>query len=448
MKRNYFGTDGIRGPVSGPLFEAGFLNRLGRALGQWLMTRGLASRRVVIGRDTRESGERILIDLAAGFQSEGYEVVDLGVIPTPGVAVSVPLMQAALGIVISASHNPFTDNGIKLFDESGCKLSDETEVMIESVLERIASQVVKDTEPPSVISGVESYIDFFNPWMGLLNLSGKRIVVDCANGATCVSTPAVLERLGADVYVIGNNPDGRNINLGCGSEHPELLQRAVVEQSADWGLAHDGDGDRLVFCTREGRIVDGDHLLAWIACQRLLHGSLAGNTLVATHQSNLALDRTVEAFNGRVVRVPVGDRYVLHAMQKSALNTGGESSGHIILRDYSTTGDGLTAALEILKRCAHSTIGDLCLFCRTYPLFPQLTLNVVVSRKVPLESFPELQDEIRALESRLKGQGRILVRYSGTESKLRLLVEAPSDTLAKSTLIDLKDALGRYLTFQ
>ena len=425
MERRYFGTDGVRGPYGGALMNEGFVAALGRAAARWARPGGSRPSRVLIGRDTRASGEPLARALAAGLAAGGASPVSLGVIPTPAVSRAVRLGGAALGAVITASHNPASDNGLKLFGPDGAKLTDAEEAQIEALVGEARAVPPLAEGALGGESALEPYVAAAVRLLPGGCLNGWRIAVDTANGATCASTPTVLQALGAQVAAIGNRPDGRNINDGVGSEHPELLADLVRSAGARVGIAHDGDGDRCVLCDEKGAVLDGDEILAVLATHALARGALAQGTLVVTMQSNLGLDAAVAAAGGRVVRAAVGDRYVAEAMRACGASLGGESSGHVIFRDFGPTGDGLVAALRVVAVMLE-TGRPLSELRRVLARYPQAARALVVREKRPLEALPGLAAAVRAIEGGFAGRGRVLVRYSGTEPKLRLLVEGPT----------------------
>lgn len=420
----YFGTDGIRGRYGDPIMCPAFAFRLGGALASYLQqTRPGKSYFVVIGRDTRASGVELCDALIAGLNRFDVYVHHADVVPTPAVAKSVLDQQADLGIAVTASHNPACDNGIKLFDHRACKLDDEEERLIESLLAKEPSAPEKLPAPKSYpLAAASFYVNYLRSMMDQHCLSDWRIVLDLANGATFETTPAVFRRWGASLHLIGDQPDGSNINDGVGSECPAQLARAVVEQKAVIGIAHDGDGDRLVICDETGTIVDGDILLGIFGRYAMQSGALNSEVLVATVHSNLGLDRALAEAGGRVERVDVGDRNVSKRMRELGANIGGESSGHIIFSDFATTGDGLLAAIKIIGLML-KTKKSLSELRSEVALFPQASLNLKVARKTPLSELKTLENTIHQVESKFGDEGRVLVRYSGTEPKLRLLVE-------------------------
>ena len=424
----YFGTDGIRGRFGDSLICPQFAYRLGCALGNYLTkTRLEKTPTIVVGRDTRASGVALSEALISGLNRDDIYVHDASVVPTPAIARAVLDHHADLGIAITASHNPSCDNGIKLFDHKACKLDDAQELLIESLID-------KEPEPPMDLPLAKSYpldasgfyINYLRSLMDQDCLSDWRIVLDLANGATVKTTPAVFQRWGAETLFIGDKPDGLNINDGVGSECPAQLAQAVLQHGARIGIAHDGDGDRLVVCDEGGTIVDGDIILALFGRYALKAGALKSGTLVSTIHSNLGLDHAVRDAGGRVDRVDVGDRNVANRMRELGANIGGESSGHIIFSDLATTGDGLLAAVKIIElmRTTGKALSEL---RKEITLFPQSTSNLKVAEKRPLADLESLQSVIKATEQDLGDEGRVLVRYSGTESKLRLLVEGEDD---------------------
>jgi phosphoglucosamine mutase len=445
--RRYFGTDGIRGPYGGPIVNESFAARLGAAVGRWSRGKGVA----LIGRDTRFSGESLALALAEGLRLSGLEPRLLGVIPTPGVSRAVRAYDAALGVVVTASHNPAGDNGIKFFDSAGRKLSDAQDAQIEKELtaesKAVAPALRGFGEGASLFAAgpasgaVSDYISVVSRLLPAGCLKGWRIVLDTANGATCVTSPAVFRALGAEVIGIGDAPDGHNINAGVGSEHPELAAARVKSAAANLGVAHDGDGDRCVLVDEQGQVLDGDELMAILATHALNRGALPANVLVATVQSNLGLDAAVAAAGGRVVRAPVGDRYVIEHMAAEGAGLGGESSGHIVFSAISSAGDGLVAALKVIEVML-ATGQPLSKLRGAMKKFPQATASVNVCEKKPLANLPVLSAAIRALEADLGAQGRVMVRYSGTEPKLRLLVEGPDEKKVQSGLARLKEAIS------
>lgn len=439
MSRRYFGTDGVRGPYGGPVINEAFAARLGFAAARWVGKSG----RVVIGRDTRASGPALEAAVMRGLRAAGAQPVPLGILPTPAVARAVRAENAILGVVITASHNPAGDNGIKFFGPGGVKLTDAEEAAIEQHLPvdvpATSESTGADTAAGDGAGAAARYIAAAQHLLAADSLRGWRIVLDTANGATCGTTPVVLRALGAEVIGIGDAPDGRNINAGVGSEHPAQLAARVVAESARLGIAHDGDGDRCVLCDERGGVLDGDEILTILATHALAQRRLVKDTLVITMQSNLGVDAAISAAGGRVFRTNVGDRYVVARMLAEGVTLGGESSGHIICSEISPTGDGLVAALRVIQVMLE-TQKPLSELRRGLRKFPQLTAALPVREKKPLDTLPRLGAEMAALESELGAAGRVLVRYSGTESKLRFLVEGPSDAVVSSGLARLKSA--------
>jgi phosphoglucosamine mutase len=443
MERSFFGTDGIRGPSGGPVVNEAFFDRLGEAVGRWAAKRLGRPGTVVIGRDTRASGAALMEAFGAGVRRSGGRPLSLGVVPTPAVSRAATREGVMLGTSVTASHNPASDNGIKFFGSDGAKLTDEDEAAIESSIGPAVPGPLR-TDPLETEPALQPYIEAATAVLAPGALRDWPIVLDTANGATCLSSPAVFRALGARVTCIGNAPDGENINLGVGSEHPEGLAAAVLAAGARLGVAHDGDGDRCVVCDERGSVLDGDEVLAILATHALSKGTLSGGLLVVTVQSNLGLDAAVAAAGGRVLRTPVGDRYVALAMRAHGAVLGGESSGHIICSDLSPTGDGLAAALRVAGVMA-DTGRPLSELRRVLVRAPQETRALLVREKRPLGSLPVLSSEMAALERELGASGRILVRYSGTEPRLRLLVEAADAPTVRSGIARLEAAARRDL---
>ncbi|MGB0414483.1 MAG: phosphoglucosamine mutase [Coraliomargarita sp.] len=440
----YFGTDGIRGAVGSECINEVFAFRMGYALGEYLNgSEDGTPRHVVIGRDTRLSGQDLGDAMTRGLNARGVYVHDLGIVPTPAVAQVVIERHADLGVVITASHNPYTDNGIKLFDAAGCKFSQDEELNIEGFIEKAQSIEVDSQQSASgesyPLDGASYYINKISSLMHQNCMCKLKIVLDVANGATCETSPAVFRQLGANLVLIGDNPDGENINAGVGSEHPELLGEAVRKHGANVGIAHDGDGDRLVVCDENGDAVDGDVILGLFGLYALRSGALAEKTLVATIQSNLGLDAAIKREGGEVQRVDIGDRNVAARMREIGSNFGGENSGHIIFSDFASTGDGLLAALKLVDLMC-KTGKPLSELATEVSLFPQFTANLKVEDKLPLESLKTVQAAVKTIEAELGDQGRVLIRYSGTEPKLRLLVEGPEADAVDAALESLKNA--------
>jgi len=418
MKRRYFGTDGVRGRFGEDPITPAFAEKLGRAL---VLALG-GSPTIAIGRDTRGSGPALEQALARGIVSAGGNVKLIGVLPTPGVAAFVTSQKMDAGAVISASHNPAQDNGIKFFSADGFKLPDEAEAKIESLLEG-QSDTRSNGKTETIEGAGAMFVDHaLRSLPKGFRLDGLNIAVDCANGASFETTPAALRTLGAEAHIFHASPDGANINENCGSTVAGEISRLVKETGAQVGLSHDGDADRLLLCDETGNPLDGDELLAIAGLDLLERGGLAGKTIVATVMSNLGLDELFEARGGKVVRTAVGDRYVLEAMRAGGYALGGEQSGHMIFLRHGTTGDGLVSALQILRVMKESG-KPLSELRRALTKYPQAQRAVKVSSKPPLEELPQVQSAIHAAEEALAPRGRVLVRYSGTEPKVRILLE-------------------------
>lgn len=423
MARKYFGTDGIRGRTNASAMTAEMAMKVGMAAGRHFL-RGDHKHRVVIGKDTRLSGYMLESALVAGFTSVGMDVVLLGPMPTPAVAMLTHSMRADLGVMISASHNPFADNGIKLFGPDGFKLSDEAEAAIEAGID--GESTLAPAEQIGRARRVEDargrYIHFAkSTFPADLRLDGLKVVVDCANGAAYQVAPSALWELGAEVIAIGVSPNGKNINDQVGSTAPQVLSETVVASGAHIGIALDGDADRLIVVDEGGRVIDGDQLMATIATSWAENGRLRGSGLVATVMSNLGLERHLADRGLGLIRTKVGDRYVLEAMRADQYNIGGEQSGHIILTDYGTTGDGLVAALQILAELARRRVPASELLHRFDPV-PQLLKNVRFAGGKPLDD-ARVKDVIAAAEAELAGTGRLVIRPSGTEPVIRVMAE-------------------------
>jgi phosphoglucosamine mutase len=442
MARKYFGTDGIRGRANGVITPELAL-KTGQATGL-VFRRGEHRHRVVIGKDTRLSGYMIETALVAGFTSVGMDVLLLGPIPTPAVAMLTRSMRADLGVMISASHNPFDDNGIKLFGPDGYKLSDEAEHEIEALIDsdltkRLARS--RDLGRAKRIDGVhDRYIEFAKRTLPRnLSLEGLRIVIDCANGAAYRVAPDARWELGADVVPIGVEPDGFNINHDCGSTAPEAFCRKVREMRADIGIALDGDADRVLIADEHGHLIDGDQVLAVIAESWRDDGRLAKPGIVGTVMSNLGLERHLSGLGIELVRTPVGDRYVLEHMREHGYNVGGEQSGHIILSDYTTTGDGFVAALQVLA-VVQKQGQPVSQVCRRFDALPQVLKNVRYESGKPLEH-ANVRSAIKSAEARLNGHGRLLVRPSGTEPVIRVMGEGDDKAMIEEIVDGIVDAL-------
>jgi len=426
VSRKYFGTDGIRGRVGEYPVTAEFMLKLGWAAGRVLGTR--RNTRVIIGKDTRISGYMFESALEAGLSAAGVDILLLGPMPTPAVAYLTRTLHACAGIVISASHNAYFDNGIKFFSGEGTKLPDEVEIAIEAEIDKPMTTVESDRlgKAKRVKDAEGRYIEFCKSTIPLsLSPRGLKVVVDCAHGATYNVAPSVFEELGADVVLLGVEPDGLNINRECGSTHPQRLQKTVLEHQADVGIALDGDGDRVIMVDHRGELVDGDELLYIIAVSRLQGGVLSGG-VVGTLMSNLGLEHALLSHNIAFERANVGDRYVLERLNQTSSLIGGESSGHIICLDRTTTGDGIVSALQVLAAMVKSekSLYELKTGMKKYP---QHMINVPVSGKVDLENASAVQEAVRAAEQRMAGRGRVLLRPSGTEPVVRVMVEGEDE---------------------
>ncbi|WP_294334691.1 phosphoglucosamine mutase [uncultured Sphingomonas sp.] len=435
MARKYFGTDGIRGATNLSPMTAAMAMKVGMAAGAHFR-RGDHRHRVVIGKDTRLSGYMLENAMVAGFTSVGMDVVLVGPMPTPAVAMLTHSMRADLGVMISASHNPYFDNGIKLFGPDGFKLSDADEEAIEALIDGdVPLAASADIGRARRVEDARGrYIHFAkSTFPSDLTLDGLKVVVDCANGAAYQVAPSALWELGAEVVSIGVSPNGKNINDGVGSTAPQVLSETVVGSGAALGIALDGDADRLIVVDETGTVIDGDQLMALIATGWARQGKLAGGGLVATVMSNLGLERHLSAQGLGLVRTKVGDRYVLEKMRGSGYNVGGEQSGHIILSDYATTGDGLVAALQVLAEIVRAGAPASEVLHRFEPL-PQLLKNVRFAGGKPLED-DRVKDVIAAAEAELKGRGRLVIRASGTEPVIRVMAEG-DDRAQVETVVD------------
>lgn len=449
MTRRYFGTDGIRGLANTHPMTSEVALKVGMAAGKLFQT-GSHRHRVVIGKDTRLSGYMLEAALMSGFTSVGVDVFLLGPMPTPAVAMLTRSLRADIGVMISASHNQYQDNGIKLFDPDGYKLSDDMEREIENLIEADSRSLLATADrigrATRVESAQERYIEFAKRTLPKnLKLSGLRIVIDCANGAAYKVAPEALWELGAEVIKIGVEPNGRNINLKCGSTAPELLVDKVKEYRADIGIALDGDADRVVIVDEKGQIVDGDQLMAVIAESWHRRGKLSAGGVVATVMSNLGLERYLKAQGLGLVRTPVGDRYVVEQMRKHGYNVGGEQSGHIVLSDFTTTGDGLVSALQVLA-CVVATGKPVSEVCARFTPLPQVLQNVRYSNGRPLED-GRVRRAIEGAQEKLGENGRIVIRPSGTEPVIRVMAEGDDEQLVHLVVGDIVDAVKQAAQF-
>jgi phosphoglucosamine mutase len=450
VARALFGTDGIRGVAGQAPLDPKTAQAVGAALGDWIIKSGQPHREVLIGMDTRESGPWLAAEVAAGLARHGVEVEFAGVTTTPGVAYLAKHGPFAAGVMISASHNPYQDNGIKLIGHAGYKLPDEQEELLEKEIFSLLDQgAYSPPAPLAVNAGLDrAYTDHLAATLPG-DLSGLKIVADCANGSASILAPELFERLGARVHPIHCSPDGRNINLNCGSLHLEVLQAAVLEQKADVGVAFDGDADRALFVARSGKIIDGDAVLFVTGRYLKEHGQLTDHghppLIVATVMSNLGLERALCAHGIDMIRTPVGDKYVLEEMLKRGAVLGGEQSGHVIFHRYATTGDGMLTALRVFEvmRDANTGLDEL---TQEVQVYPQRLLNVRIKHRKPLEDLPGVAAEIRAAEESFGDSGRVLVRFSGTEPLARVMVEGPEldrvETFAKRIASQIQAELG------
>ena len=443
--RKLFGTDGIRGVANSYPMTTEIAMQVGRAIA-FIVKNKKGRHRIVIGKDTRVSGYMIENALAAGICSMGVDVLLVGPLPTPGIAFITTSMRADAGVVISASHNPFQDNGIKIFSNDGFKLPDEVEADIE---ELIFSQKMATLRPVAEEVGKARRIDdakgryivfLKNIFPKKQTLEGMHIVLDCAHGATYGVAPYVLEELGAKVTSLGVSPDGKNINHKCGALHPELMAGKVKETGADIGLALDGDGDRLIVCDERGKVVDGDHIMAICAKDLIQRRKLRKKTLVTTVMSNMGLEIAMKEMGGKMVRTNVGDRYVVEEMRKNGYSFGGEQSGHLVFLDHITTGDGNLAALRLLAimKKRKKKLSELAKVMTSYP---QVLKNVRTTSKIDLDNLPKFQKAVKKMEKKLGKSGRILVRPSGTEPVIRIMIEGEQ----KKTIQAMADELGAMI---
>jgi phosphoglucosamine mutase len=445
MTRKLFGTDGIRGKANAEPVTALTALKLAMAAGAEF-TRGSHRHRVVIGKDTRLSGYMLQPALTSGFVAMGMDVIQLGPMPTPAIAMLTRSLRADLGVMISASHNPYEDNGIKLFGPDGYKLSDEVEARIEA---RMAAHEALQMAAPAELGRALQLEDAPGRYTEAvkrsfpksLNLDGLKIVVDCAHGAAYRVAPTVLWELGAEVVAIGDAPDGFNINRDCGATAPAALQQRVLAEKADLGLALDGDADRLILVDEKGRIVDGDQIMGLIARSWAEQERLKGGAVVATVMSNLGLERFLAGLKLKLLRTPVGDRYVVERMRTDGCNVGGEQSGHIILSDYSTTGDGLIAALQLLAVIVHAgrPVSET---AQLFQPLPQLLKNLKFNGGQPLER-DDVKAAITSAEAALGNRGRLLIRKSGTEPVIRVMAEGEDETLVGRVVADIAQAIER-----
>jgi phosphoglucosamine mutase len=444
-----FGTDGVRGVANKEPMTADIALRLGRAIA-YLCRAHSGRHRIVVGKDTRLSGYMLENAMVAGICSMGVDAFVIGPLPTPGVAFITQSMRADAGVMISASHNLFQDNGIKFFQRDGYKLPDEEEDEMERL---IFSDQLSSLQPTADNVGKAfriddargRYIVFAKETFPKdLSLEGFRIVLDCANGAAYRVAPTVFSELGAEVKAVGVEPDGKNINDHCGSQHADLMASLTRETGADIGIALDGDGDRVILADEQGRIVDGDAVMAFCGREMIRAGDLPGNTVVATVMSNIGLELSLKEMGGRLVRTAVGDRYVVEEMKRSNCLLGGEQSGHLIFKEFTTTGDGIITALQVLATMKRTglSLSDL---AGQMKRMPQVLLNVKVERKTPLQEIVAVEEHVRRVESALGESGRVLVRYSGTEPLLRIMIEGPDPEFIRRTAEEIAETVRKEL---
>lgn len=447
MGRNFFGTDGVRGEANTYPMTAETALRIGAAVGRYFRNDGMNNHRVVIGKDTRLSGYMFENALTAGLTSTGMNVLLLGPVPTPAVGLLTNSMRADLGVMISASHNPAKDNGIKFFGPDGFKLSDEAEHEIEALIKNGVEPVqpVNIGRAKRIDDGRFRYIERIKTSVPSAEaLRGIKVVIDCANGAAHKAAPEALWEMGADVIEIGTSPNGLNINDGVGSTHPEACAKAVLENGADVGISLDGDADRVMIIDEKGQVADGDQIMALLAARWADQGRLKGGALVATVMSNLGLERFLNDRGLQLVRTAVGDRYVVEAMRRGGYNLGGEQSGHIVMTDYATTGDGLLAGLQFLAAMVE-TGKPASELTRSFETVPQLLKNVKYSNgQTPLEA-ASVKEVIAAAEASLNGNGRLLIRKSGTEPLVRVMAESEDAALLERTVNDIVGAVEAAL---
>lgn len=447
--RKLFGTDGVRGEAN----QFPMTPEIAMALGQaaaWFFRKKDSVKRIIIGKDTRRSSYMIENAMAAGICSMGCTAIYTGPIPTPAVAFLTKAMRADAGVMISASHNRYEDNGIKFFDRDGFKLTDEEEMLIEDFV----FNKLKDFSRPTgmeignafrIDDAQGRYIEFVKRALPKrFNLDGLKIVVDCANGAAYKVAPQSLWELGAEVIRIGVEPDGKNINSGCGALHPEKMAKKVVEVGADLGIALDGDADRVIICDEKGEILHGDKLIAMCAVELNDENFLDKRSVVGTIMTNMGVEKYLKDHGIDMIRTKVGDRYIIEAMKENGFKLGGEPSGHVIFSKHTTTGDGLIAALQVLTTMVKSEM-PLSELVKSIPIYPQVTKNLKVTEKKPLESIPEIQNTLQSLEEKFNGQARSVIRYSGTEPLLRIMLEGKEEKIIQEELASLVKVFEKHL---
>ncbi|MBQ3032772.1 MAG: phosphoglucosamine mutase [Deferribacterales bacterium] len=429
--RKYFGTDGVRGRANIEPLTADFAIKLGRAAAGLFKNNSDTHRKIVIGKDTRLSCYMFENALVAGICSAGIDAVMVGVLPTPAIAFLTKSLRADAGVVISASHNPYYDNGIKFFNANGYKLADVTELEIERMIDegepKLSSE--KIGKASRIETAIGRYVEFVkNTFSKSIDLKGLKIVLDCANGAAYRVAPMALKELGAELVLLNVEPNGTNINHNCGAVHPENMAAEVVKHGAHIGISFDGDADRVMFADERGCIVDGDKIMGVCALEMMKENRLNNNSIVATVMSNIGFERSMNKQGISLIRSDVGDRYVMEAMAKHGCNLGGEQSGHLIFSDYNTTGDGLISAMQLLSSIIKSgkNLSELASFIETYP---QVLKNASVKCKIPIDNLKNTSILIKNAEDKLSSSGRVLVRYSGTENKIRVMIEGRDQSL-------------------
>ncbi len=449
-ERKLFGTDGVRGEANREPMTAETALKLGRAMAHVAMQQPGRRHRILVGKDTRLSCYMLENALSAGICSMGADVLLVGPMPTPGIAFLTANMRCDAGVVISASHNPFQDNGIKFFSRDGFKLSDELEAEIEDLIFTDALDAIRPTaehigKAVRIDDALGRYVVFVkNTFPRAMTLDGMKMVLDCANGAAYKAAPLVFRELGADVTTVGVSPNGHNINKDCGSLHPDVVCREVRRNGAHLGVALDGDADRVIFADEYGNEIDGDQIMGLVAWHMTQRGELNNKTLVATVMSNIGLDLAMKEMGGNLIRTPVGDRYVVERMRRDNLNFGGEQSGHLIFLDQNTSGDGIMSALQVM-RIMTETGKPLSELASRVKKFPQILRNVKVSEKKDLEEIPEIRKVMDDCRARLRDKGRILVRYSGTQSVCRVMAEGENEEEVRTVVDMVVDAISRTL---
>ncbi len=447
--KKLFGTDGIRGQANCFPITPEIALQVGKATARIFEARGKGEQKAIVGKDTRLSGYMLESALTSGLVSMGMDVLEVGPMPTPAVALLTVSMGAACGIMLTASHNPADDNGIKIFGHDGFKLPDamEDQIAREVLGGEITSEHIRSSQIGKAYRIDDArgrYIEYAKSTIKYRSLKGLKIVLDCANGAAYHIAPLIFKELGAEVIAVANSPDGHNINAGCGATYPEFVGKLVREHQADVGIALDGDADRVIFCDAQGREVNGDRIIGMCALDYKERGRLSGDTVVVTSMSNLGLSEALTPFGINVIQTDVGDRNVIEEMCRNNYNIGGEQSGHVIFMDYSTTGDGIITALHILKlmKSTNKTLAELAGFMRE---FPQQLISLPVLEKVPFSKLPGLTDTIRRCEAELGDSGRTVVRYSGTENKIRVLLEASESVAVERWSNEFTDVIKREL---